>query len=126
MDLLNVRIAPSARPTTGLGRLLSPIGAPAKPPQDPWQVAPYAIREAAEVPFAPVRGVSLEMFADIAKAIASRDDIRAHGRDLALDMGIEPNDWQLACRTWNDRVASNPAVARQFMMRFRDEVPSYI
>jgi hypothetical protein len=93
--------------------------------RDPWLAIPEA-REAAESPFDPVRGVSLEMFADIAKAVESRDDADLHARDLALGMGIEPNDWRLACRTWNLRISTDPAVAQQFTMRFRDEVPSFI
>lgn len=94
--------------------------------RDPWQAMPHAARDVAESPFGAVRGVSLEMFTDIAKATGSPDDVHARGSHLALGMGIEPNDWRLACRSWNLRIASNVAVARQFTMRFRDEVVDVI
>lgn len=112
----NDAIKPRSLPTTGRAkRLLATEGLM----RGPWQSGPCAVRDAATSPFAPVRGVSLEMFADIAKAIAMRDETDAHGATLALDLGIEPNDWWLASRTWNARIAAEPTVAEFFAARFR-------
>jgi hypothetical protein len=60
--------------------------------------------------FEPVLGVSLELFANIAQAVAARNDDFAHGTLLAAACGIPPSDWRIAASTWNARITSDPAV----------------
>jgi hypothetical protein len=69
--------------------------------------------------FAPVCGVSIEQFAEIAKAVAAHDDNAANGSELAGEFGISPDDWLLASRIWNSRIATYPAVAGHLMALFR-------
>jgi hypothetical protein len=70
--------------------------------------------------FEPVCGVTIELFADIARAVAARDDDAAHGSELARQCGISAHDWQLASKVWNSRIASEPAVAGHLMALYRD------
>jgi hypothetical protein len=69
--------------------------------------------------FEPVCGVSLETFAEIARTVAARDDDAAQGSELARQFGVTADDWVLASRIWNSRIASYPAVAGHLMALFR-------
>jgi hypothetical protein len=60
-----------------------------------------------------VRGVSLEMFAEIAETVAARTADQAQGTVLAAEHGITASDWMVACTTWNSRVAEDPAVRQR-------------
>jgi hypothetical protein len=103
--------SPRVGPTQGLIR-------------DAWQSGPYSARETGCSPFTPVRGVTLELFADIARTVASRDDAHSHGTELAESMGVAPSDWLFACRTWNTRIADNPAVAQHLSALYGAAAPS--
>jgi hypothetical protein len=72
--------------------------------------------------FAPVRGVSLELFADIARAVASQHDASPRGSALAAKRGVSADDWRFACRVWNTRIAEDPAVARKLSELYRPDV----
>jgi hypothetical protein len=69
-----------------------------------------AADDAAGTAFEPVRGVSLEMFADIAQVVAARHDDDSQGVVLATARGIQPGDWEVAAWTWNARIADNADV----------------
>jgi hypothetical protein len=98
--------------------------------RDPWQSAPFlALATGSESDgsaFQPVRGVSLELFAGIAKTVAARDDDHAHGTELAQACGIAPRDWLFASRIWNTRIARFPAVGRQLSELYRDDERSWL
>jgi|SRR5581483_2542185 len=97
--------------------------------RQPWQTSP-AVRRAANPqrpasdssPFAPVRGVTLEVFADIARAVASQHDSGTRGTEVAVSCGITANDWLYACRVWNTRIAEDPAVAQKLSLLYRPDV----
>jgi hypothetical protein len=60
-------------------------------------------------------GVTIELFARIASAVAARADSGVHGTELARQCGIEAEDWLLASKLWNIWIASYPGVAAHFM-----------
>jgi hypothetical protein len=117
MDLLGLSREKSPMPSRSsrrhLGMLLDPPGSSnSGPSRDPWQLSPHAgDGESTEA----VRGVSLELFAAIADAIASRT--KAHGSDIAAARGIAPYDWLIASQTWNARLASDPVKDSAFASR---------
>ena len=84
-----------------------------------WQPLPDAMSEQEASPFAPVRGVTLELFADIVRLVASRQDASAQGIELAARRGISAPDWLFAARTWNARSADHEEVARRLSARYR-------
>jgi hypothetical protein len=95
--------------------------------RDPWQLAPYSLdvgdselvdvsdNRPVDPPAAdPACGVSLELFATIATALAANGDSYASGIDLARAHGIPPADWCTAARVWNDQVSADPILALRF------------
>jgi hypothetical protein len=88
---------------------------------DPWQVSPYPVSPLVVTDFTPVRGVSLDLFAGIARTLAASCDSQVQGTELAAAKGVAAEDWLFACRVWNTRIAENPAVARVLSERFRAE-----
>jgi hypothetical protein len=64
--------------------------------------------------FAPIANVSLELFVEISKSLATVNYDLAQGPRLAATHGITPEDWAMALEGWNARMKSNPAVGRQF------------
>lgn len=103
-------------------RLTSPLIPPAeRRPSDPEQPTTPGT-EARTSKFAPVRGVTLELFADIARAVASQHDSSTRGIELAASCDISAADWLVACRTWNTRIADNPDVAKTLSGFYRAPV----
>jgi hypothetical protein len=86
---------------------------------DPWQITPHPVSPLVRSDFDPVNGVTLDLFAEIARALASTDDHQANGGELAEAYGISAADWHHASRVWNCRIADNPAVARALSRRYR-------
>ena len=64
--------------------------------------------------FEPVAGVSLELYAEVAKGLAEYDYDQSKAAYVAGTKGISPSDWQTAGDTWNERIKANPAVAQRF------------
>jgi hypothetical protein len=64
--------------------------------------------------FEPIAGVSLDLYADISRDLATvnYDQTRAPG--LALSRGVTGDRWQEALDGWNGRIQANPAVAQRF------------
>jgi hypothetical protein len=77
-----------------------------------------ATAPAAGPDFEPIAGVSLDLYADISRDLASvnYDQTRAPG--LALARGVTAESWQAALDGWNGRIQSNPAVAQRFNARY--------
>jgi hypothetical protein len=92
---------------------------------DRWKSAPInplicrdeepTLEPADAAAFAPVAGVTIELFARIAMAVAARADSGVQGTELARHCGIPAQDWLNASRAWNRRIAAHPGVAGYFM-----------
>ena len=65
--------------------------------------------------FEPVNGLSLEIYAEIARTLnaeGTQDQDRA--RQLAEARGIAPGDWDAAVAEWTARMTRNHAVGKRF------------
>jgi hypothetical protein len=76
-------------------------------------------REAAAAPvegpdFEPIAGVSLDLYVEIAKALAASDDNQSKAADVAASKGVAASDWSDAVDGWNARLLSNPSVGQRF------------
>jgi hypothetical protein len=64
--------------------------------------------------FDPVAGVSLELYAEVAKGLAEYNYDQNMAVQIAGMKGIAADAWQTASDTWNARMKSNAAVAQRF------------
>jgi hypothetical protein len=64
--------------------------------------------------FDPVAGVSLEIYAEVAKGLAEYNYDQSMAVQIAGMKGIAADAWQTASDTWNARMKANPAVAQRF------------
>jgi|GEM_PF-838362 len=64
--------------------------------------------------FAPIAGVSIELWAEISKSLAEVNYDLARGPEMAARKGVQAADWELAMTGWNARLTANPAVAQRF------------
>ena len=64
--------------------------------------------------FAPIAGVSLDLYAQISKDLAGVGYDQSQAAGLAAARGVPADAWQAALDGWNARMQTNPAVARQF------------
>jgi len=64
--------------------------------------------------FEPIANVSLELYAEISRSLASVNYDQSTATELAAVKGVSNNDWAAALTGWNARLQSNPAVANQF------------
>ena len=64
--------------------------------------------------FEPVAGVSLEVYAEVAKGLAEYNYDQSMAVTIAGNKGIAADAWQAAADTWNARMKANPAVAQRF------------
>jgi hypothetical protein len=114
--------ASNAYRARGVPRLSSPLIPPGDRRAADPVVAATDTSDAAMSNVAPVRGVTLELFADIARAVASQHEASTGGSELAASCGVAADDWQLACRVWNARIADDPAVAKKLSELYRPDV----
>jgi hypothetical protein len=68
----------------------------------------------AEVESTPIAGVSIELYADISKDLAGRNRDRSQAAEVAASKGVSPANWSQAVAGWNERIQTNPALARRF------------
>jgi hypothetical protein len=61
-----------------------------------------------------VAGVSLELYAEVAKGLAAYNYDQSMAVQIAGMKGVAADAWQTASDTWNARMKSNPAVAQRF------------
>jgi hypothetical protein len=74
-----------------------------------------AVAAAATGPdFEPISGVSLDLYADISRDLASVNYDQSQAPGLALARGVTGDRWQAALDGWNARIQANPAVAQRF------------
>jgi len=64
--------------------------------------------------FEPVAGVSLELYAEISRELASSGYDQSQAVQLAAGKGVSAENWQAALDGWNGRMKTNPAVGQQF------------
>jgi hypothetical protein len=64
--------------------------------------------------FEPIAAVSLELYAQISKSLATVDYDLSRSIRLAGDKGVSEENWAMAVEGWNARMAANPAVGTQF------------
>jgi len=69
---------------------------------------------AVEADFAPIAAVSLELYAQISKSLATIDYDLSRSIRLAGDKGVSEENWAVAVEGWNSRMAANPAVGTKF------------
>jgi len=68
--------------------------------------------------FEPIAGVSLDLYADISRDLASVSYDQTQAPGLALARGVSGDNWRAALDGWNGRIQSNPAVAQRFNARY--------
>ena len=64
--------------------------------------------------FEPIAAVSLELYAQISKSLATIDYDLSRSIRLAGDKGVSEESWAVAVEGWNARMAANPAVGSRF------------
>jgi hypothetical protein len=64
--------------------------------------------------FAPIAGVSLDLYAEISKGLAAYDYDQSRAPEIAASKGIAAVSWDQATNGWNDRIRANPSVAQRF------------
>ncbi len=62
----------------------------------------------------PIAGVTLEQYVRVVKAIAPLGDDPSRLERIAASHGLDGPSWQQAHAGWNERIQSDPAVARAF------------
>jgi len=63
---------------------------------------------------APIGGVSIELYAELSRELGARGYGLEQAPSLAAERGIAAEDWHAAVAGWNQRMATNPAVALEF------------
>ena len=64
--------------------------------------------------FEPISGVSLELYAEISRDLATVNYDQAQAPALANAKGVVSADWEAALVGWNARMQTNPAVSQCF------------
>ncbi len=64
--------------------------------------------------FEPISGVSIELFAQISRDLATVNYDQAQAPALANAKGVISSDWDAAVAGWNARMQTNPAVGQRF------------
>ncbi len=93
----------------------APMGpSPAQAVEQTRHAAPGQRGRASGPDFAPIANVSLELFAEISKSLATVNYDLTQGPRMAAAHGITAENWAAALEGWNARMKSNPAVGRRF------------
>jgi hypothetical protein len=66
------------------------------------------------VEYEPISGVSLDLYAQIAKGLAAVGYDQARGPEVAATHGVSADSWQAAVDGWNARIKGSPEVAGRF------------
>lgn len=64
--------------------------------------------------FAPINGVSLELYAEISRELAAVNYDQTQAPRLAAARGVAQPDWDAAVAGWNARMQANRAVGTRF------------
>jgi len=68
---------------------------------------------------APVHGVTLDQYAEVAKRLASHGYDPATTGDIAEELGIPLAVWKRARAEWDRRLVSDPEVAAEFSRSYK-------
>lgn len=68
----------------------------------------------------PIAGVSIELFAQIAKAIAPHNYDQSLLPGIAASRGVDGASWEAASAGWNARIQADPAVGVAFNQHYRN------
>jgi hypothetical protein len=93
-----------------------PLGGGYRAQADSWGEKATVVgrRMPAASDFEPIATVSLELYAQISKSLATIDYDLSQSIRLAVDKGISEENWTFAVEGWNARMAVNPAVGSKF------------
>lgn len=75
---------------------------------------PGAMAPAGGADLEPINGVSLELYAEISKSLATVGYDQTKLPELAAARGVAAADWDAAMNAWNARMQAFPAVASRF------------
>jgi hypothetical protein len=64
--------------------------------------------------YKPIADVSIELYVDISKGLATVGYDQSKGPEIAARHGISPDRWETAVAGWNDRIRTSPDVASHF------------
>ncbi|MFN3258118.1 MAG: hypothetical protein ACE37B_20760 [Ilumatobacter sp.] len=64
--------------------------------------------------FEPIAGVSIELYADISRALNDRGGDQALAPVIAAEHGVDQASWDEAVAGWNARMQTNPTVGTRF------------
>jgi hypothetical protein len=64
--------------------------------------------------FAPIGGVSLELYVEISKELGAHGYDQSQAAGIAAGKGITADGWRAALDGWNARIRANAAVAQRF------------
>ena len=94
----DLRDTPKAAPAAMQPQVVHTPQSPAEMPADSARVA----------------GVSLELYAEISKGLADYGYDLGKASAIAASKGIPSDQWNQATSGWNERIKSDPAIAKQF------------
>ena len=75
--------------------------------------------EAVGPDFEPIANVSLELYAQISKNLASADYDQTEAVTLAAAKGVSADDWAAAVEGWNARLRSKQSVGKVFSSLYK-------
>ena len=64
--------------------------------------------------FEPINGVTIELYAEISRDLATVGYDQAQAPALANAKGVVSGDWDAAVTGWNARMQTNPTVGQRF------------
>ncbi len=67
----------------------------------------------------PIAGVSLELYAEIARELSARGSDQSLAPIIAKEKGVDRASWDAAVAGWNERMRTNPAIATRFNQLWR-------
>lgn len=68
--------------------------------------------------FEPIAGVSLQLYAEISRALAGSAGEPSQAQSVAASRGVSAESWSVAMDGWNQRMKLSPGVARQFNQHY--------
>jgi hypothetical protein len=91
-----------------------PASAPPAPAHAHSAAVFAAARAGAPADYAPIAEVSIELYADISRGLATVGHDLSRGPEIAARHGVSADRWETAVAGWNDRIRTSPDVASRF------------
>jgi hypothetical protein len=83
---------------------------------------PGMVQCAAAADYEPIAEVSIELYVDIARGLATVDYDQSKGPEIAARHGVSAERWETAVAGWNDRIRTSPDVANRFNALYIERV----